>query len=160
MPFSKAHYFNNKADMKQKNYLNLIHDFNTENKIKIIDRFLGDSIPSNTKVNSYLSNMNIEIESIILTVKVLISKSDNSTSNHYKELFRYRYNIDKEKRSVLNVIDLLNYSIDPLINESIDYNDLMRKDFYDKLSDINGIALDRIKGIYVRLTYTQRNKKS
>ena len=154
--------------MKQKKYLNLIYDFKEENKIKIIDRFLNDTIPSNTIVDTYLSdlesNTSIDIESIILSIKILISK-ENSSSNEYRELFRYRYNINKESKETVDVIDLLNYSTDPissdfkpLIRSYIDYNKVIRSEFYQKIRNTN-ISIQRIKGIYVRLTYIQRNKK-
>lgn len=148
--------------MRQKQYLNLVYDFKDENKIKIIDRFLGDSIPSNLRINSYLSDIksstNIDIESIILSIKILISK-ENSLSNEYRELLRYKYNIDKDKQKVVDIIGLLKYSMDPISSASclnkpsiryyVDYNNEVRNEFYQKIKN-NNISIDKIKGVYIR----------
>jgi hypothetical protein len=153
--------------MRIKKQLNLFNNFNKEIKVKIINRFLAKITPfllhSNNSTMSeavqspliddeYLSDIieEIQIDSLLFSIKILISKENNKTE--YKEIIRYKYNINKGVLKGTHY-DLLKYSDRFFINEHpILKDDELEREFYDKLNSKN-ILIENIRGIFVRLTY-------
>lgn len=151
--------------MRIKNHLNLFDYFNDNLKTKIINKFLEKSIPfvihnisegqpiSKSIRDDYLSEVidDIRVDSVIFSIKVLLEKEDSKTE--YKEIIKYKYNIDK---GILKgtLYDLLKYSDKFFINEHplLKYEDWLKREFYSKINDKN-ITIERIKGIFIRLTY-------